>query len=300
MTSFNEHLVSADDFSHLHLLSKDAKSTHKGDNGKVLVIAGSSLFHSPGLWAAELLAHFADLVFFYSPHHHNRELLLKTKKEFFNGIVVTAQDLDWYVKESDVILMGPGMMRRQYDDSRTLNVASVTEIEAITDEGVLTRALTHHLLSRYPDKKWVLDAGALQELDLTDCSPHMIYTPHKGELNRLFPSGFPEDLKQIPQGTWLIKDSGTDYVKSSTTTEVWKSEGGNEGLTKGGTGDLLAAIVAALYIRNPPALSCAAGSYIIKQAADVLYRRVGPYYTTTELLGIVPEVVWGMASKTKG
>ena len=225
MTSFNEHVVSVDDFHDLHLLSKEARHVHKGDNGKVLVIAGSSLFHSPGLWAAELLAHFADLVFFYSPHHTNRELLLNTKKEFFNGIVVTAQDLDWYIQESDVILMGPGLMRRKNSTDVVPNVSTIAEIEAIADEGVLTHVLTHYVLSHYPSKKWVLDAGALQELELDNCSASMIYTPHRGELNRLFPSGFPDDLKKAPLGTWLIKDSGIDYVKSSAVPEVWKSEG---------------------------------------------------------------------------
>ncbi|PJE63608.1 hypothetical protein COU89_02445 [Candidatus Roizmanbacteria bacterium CG10_big_fil_rev_8_21_14_0_10_45_7] len=300
MTSFNEHVVSVGDFSDLNLLNKETKHSHKGDNGKVLVIAGSSLFHSPGLWAAELLAHFADLVFFYSPHHNNRELLMKTKKNFFNGIVVTAQDLDWYIQESDVILMGPGLMRRKNNTDTTPNVSTTIQIEAIEDEGVLTHVLTNYLLSRYPEKKWILDAGALQELELEHCSASMIYTPHKGELNRLFPLGFPDDLKQAPLGTWLIKDNGIDYIKSSAIAEVWKSDGGNEGLTKGGTGDLLAALVAALHIRNPPLLACAAGSYVIKQAADVLYQRVGPYYTTTELLNAIPEVVWSLASKTQG
>ncbi|MCR4326757.1 MAG: hypothetical protein NUV52_03820 [Candidatus Roizmanbacteria bacterium] len=300
MTSFNEHLVSVDDLCDLNLLREKTKHSHKGDNGKVLVIAGSSLFHSPGLWAAELLAHFADLVFFYSPHHTNRELLMNTKKDFFNGIVVTAQDLDWYIQESDVILMGPGLMRRKNRTDVVPSVLSIADIEAIQDEGVLTHALTQYLLSHYPDKKWVLDAGALQELELNNCSANMIYTPHKGELDRLFPLGFPDELKEVPPGTWLIKDGGTDYIKSSALSEIWKSEGGNEGLTKGGTGDLLAALVAAFYIRNPTLLSCAAGSYVIKQAADILYQRVGPYYTTTELLQAIPEVVWDLASKTQG
>ncbi len=263
---------------------------HKGVNGKVLVIGGSSLFHSPALWAAELLAHFADLVFFYSPYQMNRELFLATKKQFVNGIVVTDRDLESYVEESDVVLMGPGMMRQ-------------------SDEGALTRKLTHALLSRYPKKKWVLDAGALQALSLEDCTPGMIFTPHWRELNDLVPyHGDPdstEDLLnffealKIHPGTWLVKRNGTDWIMSQELADMWCSAGGNEGLTKGGTGDVLAALVAALYIDNKAHLACAAASYILKQAADRLHNKVGPYFTTSELLQTLPEVAWNTLSKTQ-
>ncbi|MEK6952481.1 MAG: hypothetical protein AABX29_05690, partial [Nanoarchaeota archaeon] len=38
------------------------KDVHKGDNGKVLIIGGSSLFHSASIWAAEMASHIVDMV----------------------------------------------------------------------------------------------------------------------------------------------------------------------------------------------------------------------------------------------
>ena len=40
---------------------------------------------------------------------------------------------------------------------------------------------------------------------------------------------------------------------------------GNAGMTKGGTGDVLAGLVAALYCKNEAFLSACAGSYINKK-----------------------------------
>jgi len=37
-------------------------NSHKGQNGRVLIIGGSSLFHSASLWATEVASHFCDMV----------------------------------------------------------------------------------------------------------------------------------------------------------------------------------------------------------------------------------------------
>lgn len=264
------------------------KNSHKGDNGRVLVIGGSKLFHSASLWAAELLAHFVDLVFYYSPEITNQELFIDAKKQFRNGIIINEEELNEYVQEADVILIGPGMRRIQK--------------ECLDTEGKLTRKLVNGLLKKYPLKKWVIDAGALQELDAANIGDECLLTPHSGEFNRLFKNWPIENLNESEllkilnkvaesnKGTWLLKYQGIDYVFSKNSTDIIKINGGNEGLIKGGTGDLLAALVAVFFVKNNAMLSASCASFVLKKTAESIYEKQGPYFTTSELLAEIPKV----------
>src|SRR3989338_8813397 len=77
-------------------------NSHKGQNGRILVIGGSTLFHSASLWAAEIASHFVDMVH-YASTVENNEIFLSLKKKFRNGIVVPKKDISLYAKEDDAI-----------------------------------------------------------------------------------------------------------------------------------------------------------------------------------------------------
>ena len=85
-------------------------NSHKGQNGKVLIIGGSSLFHAASLWSAEVASHFVDMVH-YSSTIENEKIFHELKKVFRNGMIVPQSQLEHYAAEDDVILLGPGMMR---------------------------------------------------------------------------------------------------------------------------------------------------------------------------------------------
>ncbi|MBI3342977.1 hypothetical protein HY032_02380, partial [Candidatus Gottesmanbacteria bacterium] len=86
------------------------RESHKGQNGRLLVIGGSHLFHAASLWALTVASRIVDLVH-YSSVPENNEIVQKAKEEFRNGIVVRREDLDLYIEEDDCILIGPGMER---------------------------------------------------------------------------------------------------------------------------------------------------------------------------------------------
>ncbi len=87
-------------------------NSHKGQNGKVLIIGGSSLFHASSIWAAEMASHLVDMVH-YASTRENEEILVALKKRFRNGIVVKQKDIPLYIEEDDSILIGPGMVNGQ-------------------------------------------------------------------------------------------------------------------------------------------------------------------------------------------
>ena len=66
---------------------------------------------------------------------------------------------------------------------------------------------------------------------------------------------------------------------------------GNEGMTKGGTGDVLAGLVAGLYCKNEAFLAAAAGAYVNGLAGDRLYVQAGPYFNASDLVKEIPVVM---------
>src|SRR3974390_915494 len=90
----------------LKKLSLPSSSSHKGQNGKVLVIGGSKLFHAASLWSLEIASKLVDMVF-YSSVPENNEIVQKAKEEFRNGIVIPRSEIDKYIEEADSIVIGP-------------------------------------------------------------------------------------------------------------------------------------------------------------------------------------------------
>ncbi len=319
--------VTIDDLKTLYLPPSDS---HKGQNGKLLVIGGSHLFHAASLWALEVASRIVDLVH-YSSVPENNELVQKIKSEFHNGIVVPRSDLDAYIEEDDVVLIGPGMTR---DDE--------------------TKELTDRLLKKYPHKQWVIDAGALQMMDVSLIPHNAILTPHHGEFAGVFggelhagpevgsdeasgdenfldpllasPSKHgtqgvlasksiidPPDLKLGKRSSKILFPSAVeaiakkyhcivllkgptdiacpaerDSASQDSPNECRIIEGGNAGMTKGGTGDVLAGLIAALACKNNPFSATIAGSFINKKAGEALYGRVGPFFNASDLAKQIP------------
>ncbi len=260
----------------LKSLTLPRPGSHKGQNGRLLIIGGSHLFHAASIWALEVASRVVDLVH-YSSVPENNEIVLSVKKEFRDGIVVPRGEIDDYIAEDDTVLIGPGMVR----DSETAT-------------------LTHRLLTAYPRKRWVIDAGALQMLALSDLPTSSVLTPHHREFAGLWekarvahpdldPSGTDEEKARLFAETYhvnvLLKGPTDTACSDSRCLSV---RGGNEGMTKGGTGDVMAGLIAALACTNDPYLAMCAGSFINKHAGDALYRTVGPFFNASDLAAQIP------------
>lgn len=85
---------------------------------------------------------------------------------------------------------------------------------------------------------------------------------------------------------------GLDNGERPPTLKLRRVEGGNAGMTKGGTGDVLAGLIASLYCKNnDPFLTASAGSYINKKAGENLFKRVGYYFNASDLADEIPIVM---------
>lgn len=268
-------------FSSLSLPNPDS---HKGQNGKVLVVGGSELFHAASKWSLDMASKLVDMVFYASVPSNNelvaqekqREHERQAKQSFWNGIVVPQDELQSYAQEADVILIGPGM-----------------------DRSTETATKVHDLVQAFPEKKWVIDAGALQMIDPKLIPKASILTPHQGELEMLTQKGF--DVAQaVLAGMTIIVKGKVDVVHlldENGEVQALEVAGGNAGMTKGGTGDVLAGLAAGLYATQSAEVAAVVASVTNKAAGDSLYERVGPYFNASDLVDEVPRVLWSLIKK---
>lgn len=258
-----------------------------------MLIAGSKLFHAASIWPLTVMSRICDMVF-YASTTENNEIVAKMKEQFLNGIVIPREKLDDYINEADVVLIGPGLPR---DNG---------EQEGDHD----TKELTEGLLAKYPDKKWVIDGGSLQVMDpevLLSLKQMPILTPHQREFEILFGDVILNEMKNLNQDpSTLSQDDkanmmakkfncviilkGERDIVASPTETVFVS-GGNAGMTKGGTGDVLAGLVASLYAKNDAVLSACAASYINKKAGESLEKTMGLYFNASDLANEIPKVM---------
>lgn len=269
-------------------------SSHKGQNGKLLIIGGSSLFHAASIWAAAMASRIVDMVH-YSSTVENEQIFVNLKTKFVDGIVIKRDQLLDYAREDDCILIGPGMIRGEITQDSINQKHDFNSILTIQNEAEYTYHLVKYLIEKFPDKKYVFDAGALQMMDknwLKKLKTPPILTPHAIEYARLF--GSEVNSKNITETARQLEKTASEYNSvimlkiiddfisdGKSTTRV---TGGNAGLAKGGTGDTLAGLCAALYTKNDPYLSCVLSSYLVKTTADRLYRTSHTWYNTSELI----------------
>ncbi len=279
--------------------------SHKGQNGKLLIIGGSQLFHAASLWALTIASRVVDMVF-YSSVQENNAIVHELKKEFRNGIVVPREDLENYVEEADCILIGPGMVRTHVQNLQ-FKVQNLEEINKLADEGEQSYWLTKYLLEKYPQKKWVIDAGALQMMEpewLLQLNGNVAITPHPGEFERVKVKikdlGLKKKIEQVElkkqieffakEFTCIVLLKGEEDTICSAEKSVSIS-GGNAGMTKGGTGDVLSGLVAALACNNDLFLAATAGAYFNKKAGEALFKKVGYYFNASDLAQEIPVVM---------
>lgn len=284
-------------------IPEPSPDSHKGQNGKVLlVVGGSPLFHGAGRLTAmaameaitAFAAHTNDMVYFCSTKENID--YLKARQETFIGI--GREQLSSYLKTADVVIAGPGLMREQ-------------EVNApeTANEPLVTKELTKLIIAS--GKKAVLDAGSIQVIDTEDIrgKKHVIITPHRHELATLFKvkadnyttsheSSFAE-IKKVAEQLYKIAKEYEIAILLKGPVDIiadqkrwFFSPGGTAGMTKGGTGDVLAGVVGAIYSRiEDPLAAASAASFIVKRAGERLGEKKLWFYDATRLAQEINEAM---------
>jgi hydroxyethylthiazole kinase-like uncharacterized protein yjeF len=251
--------------------------SHKGDNGYVLAVGGSKEFTGAiTLAGLAALRSGCDLVKIAAPEKaawaidaYSPDLItIKMKGDYVNSGYFSAVKNE--MKKFDVLLIGSGLSLRK--ETKKFVKKIVKEV----------------------NKLKVIDADAIKSISMNECE-NSIITPHNRELGQfLINSNVKKILinkiineKNTMKKSALIKKiiqkfldkNNIVLLKGETDTIISKNKiafvkGGNAGMTKGGTGDVLAGLCAGFLAQSKDLLQSAINaSYFNKKIGDILLKK---------------------------
>ncbi len=260
-------------------------NSRKGDNGTVLVVGGSYIYHgAPILSSIAALRSGVDLVYTSVPKINTQS----TRAISPNLIVIPLVDQKLTRGAVKKLL---GVIPRNLD-SATIGMGL-----AIAEKSSLN-ILIQELLNR--DVRLSLDASAL----VSDILPllankNVVVTPHSGEFKRLFGQIPPENQKQRislvekfakENGITILLKGQTDVVSDGKTTFLNPKK--TPAMTVGGTGDVLSGLVAGILAKNRNALeAAAAATFINGMAGKLVQKKLGLHITAMDLIDAIPQVM---------
>jgi NAD(P)H-hydrate epimerase len=260
-------------------------SSRKGDNGKVLVLGGSYIYHgAPALSSLAALKTGTDLVYTCVPKIN----VQSTRAVSPNLIVIPLVDSKLTRGAVNKLL---GQIPVDLDSATIGMGLSIQDPEAL-------KLLVKSLLDR--DVRLSLDATALVSYILPLLSgKNVVVTPHEGEFKKMFGEAPPDSKKaRITMVEKFAKDHSitillkgpTDIISNGTKTYINPTN--IPGMTVGGTGDILSGIIAGMLARNRNALESAViSAYFNGLAGKSIQKKLGSHMTATDLLDALPSVM---------
>ena len=289
-------------------LKNRKNDSHKGNNGKVLIVGGSKDYYgAPAISAKAAIATGVDLTYIYTPK--NAAIPIKSFSEDFivteaKGDYLSLEDLEDILElasKVDAVLLGPGSSQME-ETAKLFNV-----------------------LAMKIDKPLVLDADALKLVDLSLVSKRedLIITPHASEFKSFFKSLISnEDMDDFEKalnlndkehldfrkvndkidaihkitkninGSVILKGK-YDFVFNGNRLKINRT--GNPGMTVGGTGDALAGICLSLLSQGLNSFDAALlAPYLNGRAGDLAYESQGYGFGAHDLTQYLGAVMSGL------
>lgn len=260
-------------------LPRRRREAHKGDFGRVFILAGSVGYTGAPAFAANAAVRTgAGLVFLGVPEEIWSVVAVKCAEAMPYPL---GRDTDAVLKRidrCDAALVGPGLG---------------------PNAGDLVRGIVPRLA-----RPLVLDADGLNAMSghlqlLDERTAPTVLTPHEGEFARLTGCALPvvdriaaaREFAGAHNCTVVLKGHRT--VTAAPDGRVWLNTTGNPGMAKGGSGDVLAGMIASLIGQGFPAPESAAmAAWLHGRAGDLAAQRFGEYaMTPSDLLDQLPQAM---------
>lgn len=258
-------------------LMERKKTSHKGENGYALVIGGSEEYVGAVVLAGlAALRAGCDLVTVAAPekvawtvNRYTPDLVTqKVKGSHFS--IKNAKEMVKFAEKFDAVLIGNGITRK-------------------------ADKFCQYFIKKSHKPK-VIDADALKAMSFKDFG-NSILTPHEAELEAMLVSSNKEFLlpklksanakekAEILQGNlrYFLQNNNVLLVKGPTDIIISKNKiaynrTGNQGMTKGGTGDILAGLVVGFLAKTKdPFKSAVAAAYVNGWIGDQLLKKKKGY-----------------------
>lgn len=260
------------------VIRKRPANVHKGDCGKVLIVAGSKGMAGAAVFAGKAAIKCGSGL-----------IKICTKKEIFPVLQISVPEcicVRWGKTKKDLmqydsIAVGPGM-----------------------GVGKRTKKILKRILTEY-DKTVVIDADGLNTIAKYDklqrlvqqTKAAVIMTPHIGEAKRLLGNTKIADLTKMQIASSLVQYYGCiTIVKGNETLvavsgeDAYTNTTGNPGMATAGSGDVLTGLITSLAGQGlAPSDAARAGVYVHGLSGDLAADKLGEYgLTASDIADYVP------------
>ncbi len=253
-------------------------TSHKGENGRVLVVAGGPYTGAPALVGLAALRTGADLVFIATP-----ETCWPIVASFSPNLIVCPlqgstlssshiPQINNLLPRVDTVVIGPGLGHGQ---------DTVDSIPPLVD------------LCINQEKSLVIDADAISSLGGMHNLQNIVVTPHQHEFKNL--TGKNSERQQVQ--LWAKKLGVTFLVKGHVDlitdgTQVKLNQVHNVGMTVGGTGDVLSGIIGSLLGKKiDPFHAACMGAFLNGIAGNMAYETLSYGLVATDIVDRIPLVL---------
>jgi NAD(P)H-hydrate epimerase len=259
--------------------------SRKGDNGKVLVVGGSYIYHgAPALSSLAALRSGSDLVYTCVPKIN----AFSTRSISPDLIVIPMADSKLTRGTTNKLL---GQVPVDIDSATIGMGLAIQDIEAI-------KLLVKSLLDR--NVRISLDASSLvKEILPIIEGQNVVVTPHSGEFKRIFGDSLENEINSritscekfakkhsisiLLKGQDDIITNGDITYTNSTLTPC---------MTVGGTGDVLSGLTAGFLSRNKNMIeSASAATFVNGTAGEILQKEFGNHILASDLISTLPKVL---------
>ncbi|MGL4669976.1 MAG: NAD(P)H-hydrate dehydratase [Methanobacteriaceae archaeon] len=292
-------------------LNNRKTNSHKGNNGKILIVGGSSTYTGApglsglaavsGLEANVAISSGADIIKIACPKHCKAPLESYSPNFIVHGLdgdnisLSNVNDIIYLSGEVDAVLIGPGL--------------------GLDDD---TKKAVNVLVSKIK-KPMVLDADALKlvDINLIKDKEDLIITPHLNEFKQFFTSENSQENNEIKKldlnlDNLNYNDFSAKIAKFQTITKNIKgtivlkgkydlifkgnkfklNRTGNPGMTVGGTGDCLAGLATGLLSQGINDFDTGIlATYLNGKAGDLAKERYGYGFSASKMTRFIGKLM---------
>ena len=260
------------------VLPRREREAHKGDFGRLLILAGSRDYTgAPALCAYAAVRTGAGLVTLAVPEEAWPAVAAKCCNEAM--VWTLPDDYDEILEKAsacDAVVIGPGLGQGKKAERLVLSLLRDLKCPVILDADGLNLLAKHiFILDQRPGPT--------------------VLTPHEGEFARLSGCTLPMKDRVAAAREFAVTHGCTLVLKGHRTVTAYPDGNcvvnttGNPGMAQGGSGDALAGMLGALMCQFRCESVCADGVWLHGRAGDLAAADKGEYgMTVTDLIEQIP------------
>jgi len=266
---------------------RSVTSSHKGDNGSVLVIGGGPFVGAPALTGMASLRTGADLVFIATPTrswetiaHFSPNLIVRDLHTdvLTPGGVPAIREM---LARCSAVVVGPGLGTAKETEEAVIKIIKLLKEE---------------------DKPLVIDADAIRPAGENPGllrGSKIVITPHEAEFYKLTGVALSDEpderVNKVKQwahnlGVTILLKSSVDIICDGENTKLNTIH--NPGMTVGGTGDVLSGVIGALLSKGVTPFNAARmGAFVNGEAGNRAFEKKSYGMLATDMIDEIPYVL---------